>query len=141
MEDVRRKCFRGNVGVTVISERHEMLDESWPFWAQDASVLIGREAVEKIMANYGGTRLYVPKSVAASHPLAELIGIDAAQALAASYGGEVHLDIPKGDAIRRSERDERIACEREAGESVSSLARRYRLTERQIRTIYRKQRG
>ncbi len=72
------------------------------------SELIGLSKALLLVEAYGGTPLYVPKSVDARHKLALLIGQEAAQKLASAYPGAIitialHAtgDHAKQGAIRR----------------------------------------
>ena len=67
--------------------------------------IVGLPATLRIVSIYGGVRLYVPRQMHAGHPLAVLIGVDAAQRLAEVYGGEEHFDIPRAVAIARASRN------------------------------------
>ena len=56
----------------------------------------GRDAALKLVAHYGGGRLYVPhqKNLTEDSALAKVIGLEAAQALAEAFQGNGHLNIP-----------------------------------------------
>lgn len=111
-----------------------------PKWVREATNIVGLAAVEKIVGQYGGTRIYfpIPKNLKAEHPLCQLIGEDAARALSDEFGGLDHFDVPRTLCLDLMARDRQILEDKEAGESQANLARRYRLTERSIRNIYRK---
>lgn len=99
--------------------------------------LIGNEGADAIVNQYGGTSLYVPSCMSymtIDHPLAKLLGIEAAQKMVPIFGGD-DFDIPKADAVKRARRNALIFVDRAAGLSHSALARKYDLTERQIRSI------
>lgn len=102
---------------------------------QEIAELIGLPGTLKLVEVYGGVRLYVPKRMEQDHPLASLIGFDNAATLAATYGGELHFDIPRAVAATRAARDRRIRDDRATGRTHRELALRYGLTERQIRNI------
>ena len=102
---------------------------------QEFAVLIGLAGTLRIVETYGGVRLYVPKTVDGDHDLVKLIGIEAARKLAAEYGGELHMDIPRAVAATRAARDACIHADRAAGMTHRELALKYKLTERQIRNI------
>lgn len=93
--------------------------------------LMGWPAVIALVRVYGGTRIYVPKTVGDNHPLACLIGLTAAQALAAHCGGEEHVDVPRVTRALVALRDRAMAAAREQA-SVAALARQYGMTERGI---------
>lgn len=115
------------------------LDESHidllPPILQDMVELIGLALTMKLVEAHGGTRLFVPKrEVAGDHPLAKLIGSEAAQMLIDAYGGEEHFDIPLAMRALKAVRNAQIRAERK-NESERVLARRYQTTERNIRLI------
>lgn len=61
-----------------------------------AAVILGREKA--------GQQIYIPENTAPNHWLSELIGVDAAKAMAAKWGSK-HIVIPAalaGDKIRRA---------------------------------------
>lgn len=95
--------------------------------------VIGESGVSRLVRRFGGTNLTIPKRVDDTHPLAVELGREAADKFVRYFGGEV-LYIPLS---RNNERNEEIR--RMAGsETVNSLARRYNLSERQIRNILRR---
>lgn len=96
---------------------------------------IGVEGAEAIARKYGGTRLYVPVRMHASHPLSDLLGLDKARALSVAFGGQEHFDIPQAVAFKRAKRDALICKDRGNGASVSELARKNEMSERNIRMI------
>ncbi|MEO8343372.1 MAG: Mor transcription activator family protein [Gallionella sp.] len=97
---------------------------------------IGEDAAMTIANQYGGTRLYVPKRIQVVHPLAELLGMEAAQKLASVLGGQDHFDIPQAVALKRAKRNAQIFADRAEGASVSELARKNSMSERNIRAIF-----
>lgn len=104
-----------------------------PITLQEMEQLIGTKAVLLLVAKYGGVRLYVPQKISAEHELAKLIGIDAAEKLARNYGGGTH-EIPKALLASIDRRNTEIKNEYKML-SQRQLARKYGLTERQIRNI------
>jgi len=66
--------------------------------------------------------------------IAEGGGLDTALRIAKEFGGG-HIYIPKLDDFIREIRDDRIRREVEAGATVSAVARRYLITERQVYRI------
>lgn len=63
--------------------------------------LCGEEAMASIRARWGGGRLYIPHNPGPQSPLAQQIGLTAARALAAVYGGDevaVNLRPPPPEA-------------------------------------------
>jgi Mor family transcriptional regulator len=95
---------------------------------------VGLAATMAIVEQYGGVRLYVPLNPAPDHPLAKLIGLDKAQALAPEFGAEEHFPIPKAERALRALRDARIRADRQT-KTIRQLAREYGLIERRIHQI------
>jgi Mor family transcriptional regulator len=69
--------------------------------------------------------------------IAEVIGVEAALALAKYFGG-LNISVPRLPWIERRERDKAIKEAYDHGVSVKALARSYQLTSRQIRNILKR---
>lgn len=102
---------------------------------QEMAAVIGFGGVLALVREYGGVRLYVPRTLPAEHILITLLGTAAAQRLAAEYGGREHFDIPRAEGLMRAVRNRRIRADRAAGLSLRELALKYRLTERAVSNI------
>jgi len=93
--------------------------------------LLGEHAVLKLMDSWGGVRLYVPQKMTPDHVIARVIGFASARRLSARFPLEF-LEVPRGaDALRRA-RNRGIVRAHAEGLSASRLARKHRLTERQV---------
>ncbi|GAB4209909.1 MAG: hypothetical protein Fur0019_17270 [Tibeticola sp.] len=92
--------------------------------------LIGREALATLISTCGGLAVPIPKRPPLKGPLLDLPE-HAQQALAWRYGGTT-VYVPKCDGSARAARDAAIRAAYDAGESVQSLARRHRLSERWV---------
>jgi hypothetical protein len=57
------------------------------------AMTIGEQAARRLVADFGGTRLYVPLAPRRGHRVAASIGFMAARRLGRIYGGEL-LDVP-----------------------------------------------
>jgi Mor family transcriptional regulator len=90
---------------------------------------IGDEAAAKLVAEFGGRRLYVPHNSNPRDPVARVIGADAALELARAFGGD-RLVVPAN--FERAHRRERIIRAREHGRTITSIAREYHCTERYV---------
>jgi Mor family transcriptional regulator len=91
---------------------------------------LGREATQKLVAAYGGTRIYVPVRAAPESAFATLIGHAAAEALSRYYGGE-RFDVPiakRGQRVLRGE----ICRLRRDGMHVTAIARALGCTRRYV---------
>lgn len=104
-----------------------------PLLAELAEV-IPLQAALKLSDHYGGTRLYIPGVPAPESGLVALLGPRTVRALSRRYGGET-LEVPRSAALKRSLRNEELRHRRAAGESVTTLVRRFGLTARQVRNI------
>jgi len=86
--------------------------------------LIGRDATFNLVEKYGGQRLTVPKVPKDDCALAGTIGLSAAQALSAEFGGEtLKVPLPKLWLLN---------IYRERGMSYPQLAGKMRVTEKTI---------
>jgi hypothetical protein len=66
--------------------------------------IIGEEAAAKLIARFGGTRLYVPHSPCPDDALALAVGTGAAMKLAEMFGGE-RVELPKPPPRRMQDPD------------------------------------
>lgn len=113
----------------------EVNTELLPYILQDLAEQIGLPLTMRLVAHYGGTRLYIPKGgMVDDHKLVQLIGREATAKLQSMYGGEPHFDIPLALKSVRAVRNAEIRAKRPTT-SASSLAREYGTTERNIRLI------
>jgi len=65
---------------------------------------IGVDAALKLVSARGGVCLYVPMVMTPDHPIARLIGMEAARKLSKRYQGE-RIEIPRAVGWRRALRD------------------------------------
>ena len=100
---------------------------------REIAELIGLPAALTLSRVYGG--LYVPRRYDPEHPLVKLLGHQAAIRLIDNYGGLEHFDVPMAASVTRELRNRAIRRDRARGDSCSTLARRYQMTERTIWTI------
>lgn len=92
----------------------------------ELTLAAGEEAAAKLVAAFGGARLYVPQVPEPEDPLSRVIGLEAAARLARVYGGD-RVDIPNPN-LRRA----RIAELRRAGLGVDAIARELGCTRRRV---------
>jgi Mor family transcriptional regulator len=106
-----------------------------PVLLRDFVHLIGITATMRLVEEYGGTRIYIPKrDITEDHELAHIIGLAHLRTLARVYGGEKHFELPKAShALAAIRRREIIASY--GPKSLRQLAREYRLTERRVSQI------
>jgi DNA-binding NarL/FixJ family response regulator len=87
---------------------------------------IGDDATQKLVADFAGTRLYVPHTPEPEDPIARSIGLSAAQKLSRIYGGD-RMDVPN-PASRRA----RILTMRADGFTIEAIARELHCTARRV---------
>lgn len=75
---------------------------------------IGTLATMRLLALFGGTRLYVPETMPDDHPIARAIGLPAAARLSAIFARE-QLELPDSDEFHRLTRTRRVASLLRAG--------------------------
>ncbi len=104
--------------------------------------VLGRESAEKIIAEFGGARIWVPVRSSPEAKLAQIIGGDAASTLCARFGGD-YLQVPNTIADENVHR--RIADMHRQGCKINEIAlavgrsRRtvFRLLRRKITDLHR----
>ena len=96
--------------------------------------ILGPQGLAALAAARGGRRIYVPARIRDGHWLVELLGREAAEALAFRCGG-CRLDIPRRPDP--GDRDARIRELRAAGRPVSAISAETGLSERWVRRILR----
>lgn len=113
-----------------------MSDVLLPGCLADIARIAGVPAALAVADRWGGVRLHVPlpTSLHAEHPLVLALGVDAAMRIAEYFAGE-RLEVPKADEWKLAARNAAIRQAYALGDSQSTLARRYALTERHIRNI------
>lgn len=113
--------------------------EDLPASLRDICEVIGLEPALSLVAAYGGTRVPVPASCQPNSRMARAIGLEPAVALARHYARD-QIYIPSLLAVGRPRRDREIVAAHERGDKITALARRYRISERQVQKITKKAR-
>ena len=90
---------------------------------------IGEEAADKLVADFGGRRLYIPITPAAGDLVTSSIGLVAATAIARVFGGD-RLLIPSSN--HQTRRRAQILAMRAGRMSISRIAHELRCTERYV---------
>lgn len=101
---------------------------------QEVADLIGVELTLRLVSEFGGWRVYVPKNLTDDCELTRAIGLDAARAVATAWAGQF-LWVPKCVAAQRAQRDAEIIRRFAAGEKVTSLAREFGISGRHVYVI------
>jgi L-alanine-DL-glutamate epimerase-like enolase superfamily enzyme len=97
--------------------------------------VIGGEATDRLCETLGGTRIYVPATIGAHHPIAEAIGMEAAAKIAQFFHRTV-LILPKPKS-----RHERVMEMRRAGKTVREIALATGYTEGHVYAVLADDRG
>lgn len=84
--------------------------------------IAGERAAVLLAQAKGGQQIYIPDRVTADHWLAELIGLDAARALAVAYGSR-KLILPVALSSDQRRRASAIADLLEQGYSINAIVR------------------
>lgn len=106
----------------------------------ESEILIGEIsewAIERLVSKFGGRRIYIPHQVDPDHTIAKTIGSIEAGRLTRIHGGSV-VFIPKKHKITIRARNLRILQLLIADATVEEVAKRYGMTERNVRIIAQK---
>jgi DNA-directed RNA polymerase specialized sigma24 family protein len=113
--------------------------EHLPESVRELSELVGLNAALKLVDRWGGQiALYVPQRVDQDHPLAQTLGLEAAQALSRHYGGDYLRNIPRAARAMRAARDKAVLKRRGEGASPARIAQEFGLTERWVWELLRR---
>ena len=93
---------------------------------KDVVSMIGIEGAARLIGAFAGMRLYVPHAPEPDDSLSEVIGLEAARALAQIYGGD-RIDVPNPTPRRIQ-----IVDLRASGVSIDGIARELRCTRRRV---------
>ncbi|MCK0508466.1 hypothetical protein [Aromatoleum anaerobium] len=87
----------------------------------DIGAAIGTTATLRLLALFGGTRLYVPETIEADHVIVRALGLEAALRLSAAFGRE-QLDLAGAEDFHRLRRVRRVAGLLRAGTGARDVA-------------------
>lgn len=93
--------------------------------------LCGAGTADKLIQDFGGTRIFLPRRPAPDHPVSVSIGHKAALAIGAECHG-ISLDVPLGFDALRTRRKALIAKLRAEGKPVRAIARAAGTGERNV---------
>jgi len=111
--------------------------EYLPASIKELLMVLDTPTVYALIAEYGGTRLCVPKVASDDHELVALIGFGGLVNLCHLFGGEV-FDCPRCLKALNVLRDNEILAGKRSGLTLAQLARKYTLTERGISKVLRR---
>jgi Mor family transcriptional regulator len=131
IEFLPKTSERKNVRSDVLSRGCE---PTYPGVFQEIREFIGDEATAKLVAQYGGTRIYIPLKLKTGHLFYQLLGAEIAHKLCCEFCG-LEAEVPRDVRLQISQRNRLILVDRDAGMTQSQLAIKYHLTQRSIRTI------
>lgn len=96
--------------------------------------VVGEDAMLKLVATLGGTRLHLGRKPAASGKLVEAVGLDAAEIIQNRFALDkvTHIDVPVMSSRLARQRLSRILALRAEGVKVADVARRLGVTERGV---------
>ncbi|WP_294236638.1 helix-turn-helix domain-containing protein [uncultured Sphingomonas sp.] len=94
---------------------------------------IGEAAARDLARQFGGTGLYVPRTIGSHHPICVAIGRDAADRLAAWAGGSA-ISIPKQAELRA-----RVLEMRKRSLTIVQIARETGYSERHVYRLLREE--
>ena len=110
------------------------LPETLPPALAELATALGPDGLWRLLSHYGGIRIYLPRTLTAAHPLARDLGLETARALC-QHLGPYRYDVPTGRDLFRQMRDQDIRAAHAQGDSIRTLARRFRLSERRVRRV------
>lgn len=90
--------------------------------------LIGEDALVRLADAFAGTRLYIPHAIAADHPIAQAIGVEAAAALSRRLAPDV-IRVPLA-------REPRARHYRRTGMTNAQIATRLGITEPGVNRLF-----
>jgi hypothetical protein len=92
------------------------------------------DEIERLLQQWGGLPLYVPKTLESNHPIATIAGAHVASVLSRLYGGE-SLIMPVGAALRREHQRRQVDSLLAAGLNRVEIARRLGIHLRQVQRL------
>lgn len=97
----------------------------------DIAQVIGFNATLRMLAIFGGSRIYIPETIPAHHVIARTIGPDLARALAERFARE-QLEIPAAETFVLLQRIRRVAGLLRAGIDPRDIAGIIGISSRQL---------
>ena len=105
------------------------------------SELVGSAVALQLIDRFGGSSIYLPNpgNVNPNSELALVLGVENVRKLSVEWP-QLQVTLPSASGLERTRRDRAIVRDRRTL-SIAKLARKYRLTERGIYLILRRQRA
>lgn len=95
---------------------------------------VPEQQIDRLLDQWGGLPLYVPRTPSADHPIVRIAGREAATALSATYGGE-RIIVPMGATRRRTDLARRVRELRASGMTTCDIARRLGIHLRSVQRL------
>jgi hypothetical protein len=111
----------------------ELLD-LLPFNLLEVVQITDEDTTMRLVYHFGGSRIYIPKYPKEGKGISQAIGLEAANKLAANYGGD-YLHIPFCKALKQEMRDRQILAARRQGAKTAELAKQFNLSQRRVQEI------
>lgn len=104
---------------------------------EDVGAVMGFEAANRLIAVFGGSKLYVPATIPPSHPIAKVVGDVAAARLADAFGSEM-IDLPSNEEFLRLRRVRAVATLTKRGFDCRDISEHVGVSMRHVRNLARK---
>lgn len=98
---------------------------------EDLGAAMGFEATTRLIAVFGDASLYVPQQIDEAHPIARVVGINAAQRLVADFGGET-INLPANEQYDRLIRVRTVARLLRKGVTTRDIGQLVGLSTKQV---------
>ena len=111
--------------------------------ADELCEVVGDAAALQLLTQFGGGCVYIPAKLADDHPLVQLIGLDAAEALVKEYTHDnvgVRIQLPRSSTGLYAQSRNQVAQAVKEGGRASDIARRIGITTRTVTRERRRQR-
>ncbi len=105
-----------------------------PEFHQKLIRLLGYVDTVSLLSNYGGTRIYIPCVPDQTLNLKGTISDESIKRLCAVYGSN-RIYLPKLDKLTVTERNREILRQLSAGTRTKEIARKFKLSVRQVRRV------
>ena len=104
---------------------------------EDVGAVMGFQAANRLIAVFGGAKLYVPNNIPPSHPIAKVVGDVAAARLADAFGSET-IDLPSNEEFLRLRRVRAVATLTKQGFDCRDISEHVGVSMRHVRNLARK---
>lgn len=101
--------------------------------ARELAVKLGYDAGVKLIVEFGGQQIQVPRKARTKSPLWQKLGGESTRAMVELYGGQ-QIEVPIGSALKSAERNRGIAAH---PGSHNEAARAFGVTRRWVRMVRR----